>query len=111
MQISRALRKSKQGSLHFRKRLSAVLILALVIVVITLVAIRTIPTISVAGDTDPPIPTIGTEDGTGGGGEGGLSTLPEYGSVGGGVIALVICFVAFALFTKRDRLFSKKPLA
>ena len=101
MQISQALKKSKVGSLHFRKRLSILLIAILLLVVVVLVVFQGFSQISVAGDTSTPTPepTVGDT----GGGTGGLSTLPEYGA-GGGIIALIICFAAFALFAKRGRL-------
>jgi hypothetical protein len=48
MQITRKLAKSKRGSLHFRKRLSAIFIISLLVVVVVLVLFNEFPQISLA---------------------------------------------------------------
>lgn len=105
MQISTALKRSKVASVHFRRRLSILLIAILLLVVVVLVVFQGFSRISVAGDTSTPTPTPPVGD-TGGatGGTDPMSVLPEYGFTGGGIVALAICFAAFALFAKRGKL-------
>jgi hypothetical protein len=104
MQISRTLLRSKVASIHFRRRLTVVLALIFLIVIIALVVVQGFSQITVAaGDGD-------SQGGTGGSGD-PLNPVPEYGFSGGGVVALVIGFAAFALFTKRGKLLGKEASA
>jgi hypothetical protein len=115
MQISKALKRSRHGSLHFGRRLSIVLLVALLIVAIALVAFRGFAEFSVAGNPENP-GTPGDSNGNIGSSinpysssndEGDYSLLvfpaPEFG-FGGAGLALLICFIAFALFMKRGSL-------
>ena len=102
MQISRALVRNKVANVLFRRRLLIVLIALLILLVIVVVYVQGSPEnpIAVSGDTG---------GGNGGGGNGDFPTpTPEYGFTGGGVIALVICFAAFALFVKRGKIGKNK---
>jgi hypothetical protein len=102
MQISRALKKSKRGSIHLHRRLSIILLLSLLLVVIALVAFQQGPQFSVAGNPgDAPADPFGDDSGSGT--YSTLESTPEFG-FGGGALALVICFIAFGLFMKRGKL-------
>jgi len=111
MHISQALRRSKHGSIYFRKRLSVILVLVLLLAVIVLAVFHEFPQLPVAGNitlpsASPAPDSITTDEGTGGGSGGVMFEAPEYG-FSGGIIALIVCFAAFALFTKRSKLFSE----
>ncbi len=148
MQISKALKRSKRGSLHFGRRLSIVLLVALLMVAIALVAFRGFAEFSVAGNPDSPGTPVdskghidsstGTSSSSNDEGDYNLifgssdsnptptptatpvpgedpepvpipfdpDPTPEFG-FGGAAIALVICFIAFGLFTKRGSLKAK----
>jgi hypothetical protein len=99
MQISRALMRNKVATLLFRRRLFIVLIAFLLLIVVILVVVQGSPEnpIAVSGDT---------ESGSGSGDP--LIVTPEYGFTGGGIVALVICFAAFALFAKRGKTLGNK---
>jgi hypothetical protein len=103
MQISRALKKSKRGSIHLHRRLSIILILALIVIVIALVAFQEVPQLSVAGNPGDAPGTDPFGDDSGSGTYSTLESTPEFG-FGGGALALVICFIAFGLFMKRGKL-------
>jgi hypothetical protein len=103
MQISRALKKSKRGSLHLHRRLSVILILALLLVVIALVIFQASPQLSVAGNPGDAPGSDPFGDDSGSGTYSTLESTPEFG-VGGGALALVICFLAFGLYMKRGKL-------
>ena len=97
MQISRALVRNKVATVLFRRRLLIVLIALLLLLVVVILYVQGSPEnpIAVSGDTE-----------AGTGGDFPLAT-PEYGYSGGGIIALIICFAAFALFVKRGKLGKK----
>jgi len=96
MQISRALMRNKVATLLFRRRLLIVLIALLLLLVVVIV--------SVQGSPENPVMVSGDTDAGSGGSFDPLIVTPEYGFTGGGVVALVICFAAFALFVKRGKI-------
>jgi hypothetical protein len=121
MQISRRLKQSKLGSLHYRQRLFSVIVLTLILVVIFLAAFINGPQNIVTPPQDNTNPNSGSQGGSSSfGGIGAADDVepstpptptPEYGFSGGGIIALVICFAAFALFAQRKKIFDKKAPA
>jgi hypothetical protein len=135
MQISRKLAKSKRGSLHFRKRLTAIFVVALLMVVVVLVICNDFPRLSVAGDES------GSSGKNGGSGDYTYfetqestptptstptttstppstptntppvpsftpSVTPEFGFAGG-IVAIAMCFIAFGVFARAGKLFNK----
>jgi uncharacterized membrane protein len=107
MQFSKGPKRSRVASMHFRRRLTILLIAILLLVIGVLVVCQGFSPISVAGNTSTHTHTPIVGD-TGGGTVGCLSTLPEYNFAFGGIIAVIICFAAFGVFAKRGKLSGKR---
>jgi hypothetical protein len=120
MHVSRALLKNTKASLHFHRRFFIFLVALLIIVVALIAVAASLPQIITAGNTDTGIGTSGYASGayifeTHTDHEGSptptptpnvtfppLVDAPEYG-IGGGLVALFICFAAFTVYMKRAK--------
>lgn len=111
MQSPKSWLRSTYGSIRSRKRLFVVFLIVLLAVAVcllvffngsSLIAVRA----TGGGNGQTGGSTNGIGDDTGGGNLGldPPNPAPEF-SFGGGLLAAIICFFAFALFVKRDKLF------